>query len=115
MPRMPFPAPALLAALVLTLVSALASALILGPAAASTLDRVRDSGVLRIGYRADAKPYSYRNEHGQAAGYIVDLCTEVAVELGPNVRAEYVLVPPDDRFEAVRDGRIDILCDPSSV
>jgi ABC-type amino acid transport substrate-binding protein len=103
-------APRLLAIAALTV-----AALALGPAAAGTLDRVRDSGVLRIGYRADAKPYSYRNEHGQAAGYIVDLCTEVAAELGPNVRAEYVLVPPDNRFEAVRDGQVDILCDPSSV
>jgi len=84
-------------------------------ALAGTLDRVRDSGVFRIGYRADAKPYSYRNEHGQAAGYIVDLCTEIAAELGSNVRPEYVLVPSDNRFEAVRDGRVDILCDPSSI
>ena len=88
-------------------------------AAAATLDRVRDSGVFRIGYRADAKPYSYRNEAGQPAGFIVDLCLEVAKEvtkaLGPNVRTEFVLVPADQRFEAVRDGRADILCDPSSV
>ncbi len=82
---------------------------------AATLERVRQSGVLRIGYRADAKPYSYRNDQGQAAGYIVDLCDEVAAALGPRVRAQYVLVPADRRFEAVRDGRVDILCDPSSV
>jgi len=99
------------------LFGALAVTLSLVPQAATagTLDRVRDSGVLRIGYRADAKPYSYRNEHGQAAGYIVDLCTEIAAELGSNVRPEYVLVPSDNRFEAVRDGRVDILCDPSSI
>src|SRR5437868_2494955 len=84
-------------------------------AAAATLDRVRDSGVFRIGYRADAEPYSYRNDRGQAAGYIVDLCLEVAKTLGPNVRTEFVLIPADQRFEAVRDGRADILCDPSSV
>src|SRR5436190_6618900 len=84
-------------------------------ATAGTLDRVRDSGVFRIGYRADAKPYSYRNDRGQAAGFIVDLCLEVAAALGPNVRTEFVLVPADQRFEAVRDGRADILCDPSSV
>jgi ABC-type amino acid transport substrate-binding protein len=96
---------------------AILAALVLTPQAASagTLDRVRDSGVFRIGYRADAKPYSYRNDHGQAAGFIVDLCTEIAKELGANVRTEYVLVPPDSRFEAIRDGRVDILCDPSSV
>ena len=53
---------------------------------------------------------------GQPAGYIVDLCLEVAAALrAGNVRTEYVLVPADQRFEAVRDGRVDILCDPSSV
>jgi ABC-type amino acid transport substrate-binding protein len=92
-----------------------ALAIVAQAAAAATLDRVRDSGVFRIGYRADAKPYSYRNDHGQPAGYIVDLCLEVAKALGPNVRIEFVLVPADQRFEAVRDGRADILCDPSSV
>jgi polar amino acid transport system substrate-binding protein/glutamate/aspartate transport system substrate-binding protein len=84
-------------------------------AAAATLDRIRSTGVFRIGYRADAKPYSYRNEKGQPTGYIVDLCREVAAAVGPHIRTEYVLVPADRRFEAIRDGRIDILCDPTSV
>jgi ABC-type amino acid transport substrate-binding protein len=84
-------------------------------AAAATLDRIRSAGVFRIGYRADAKPYSYRNEKGQPAGYVVDLCREVAHALGPKIRAQYILVPADQRFEAIRDGRIDILCDPTSV
>jgi ABC-type amino acid transport substrate-binding protein len=84
-------------------------------ACAGTLERVRDSGVFRIGYRADAKPYSYKNDQGQAAGYIVDLCLEVAKALGPNVRAEFVQIAPNQRFEAIRDGLADILCDPSSV
>lgn len=84
-------------------------------AGAATLDRIRQTGVFKIGYRADAKPYSYRNERGQPAGYIVDLCREVAAALGPAVKAEYVLVPADQRFEAVREGRVDILCDPSTV
>ena len=88
-------------------------------AEAATLDRVRDTGTFRIGYRADAKPYSYRNENGQAAGYIVDLCLEVAAALraesNANIKVEFVLVPADHRFESVRDGKVDILCDPSSV
>ena len=70
----------------------------------------------RIGYRADAKPYSYQDDNGQPAGYIVDLCLEVAAALGaehrPAVSSGY---PADQRFESVRDGRVDILCDPSSV
>ena len=53
---------------------ALAFALVIASQAASagTLERVRDGGVFRIGYRADAKPYSYKNDAGQAAGFIVD-------------------------------------------
>ena len=94
-------------------------ALALMPADAGTLDRVRDTGTFKIGYRSDAKPYSYRNENGQAAGYIVDLCLEVATavrdSVGGNIRLEFVLVPANQRFESVRDGLVDILCDPSSV
>jgi ABC-type amino acid transport substrate-binding protein len=84
-------------------------------AAAATLDRVRDTGIFRIGYRADARPYSYQDSKGKPAGYIVDLCKEVADALGPGVRTEYVLVPADRRFAAVREGDVDILCDPSSI
>jgi ABC-type amino acid transport substrate-binding protein len=84
-------------------------------AAAATLDRIRQTGAIRLGYRADAKPYSYRDAQGQPAGYIVDLCLEVAAAIQPKPRVEFVLVSAEQRFEAVRDGRIDILCDPSSV
>ena len=99
--------------------AALACAFVGSAAEAGTLDRIRDSGVFRIGYRADAKPYSYRNENGQAAGYIVDLCLEVAAsiraEVNSGVQVEFVLVSPGERFESVRDGKVDILCDPSSA
>ena len=56
-----------------------------------------------------------RTPSGQPAGYIVDLCREVAAALGPGVRTEYVLVHAGERFQAVQDGKVDILCDPSSV
>jgi ABC-type amino acid transport substrate-binding protein len=88
-------------------------------ASAGTLDRIKESRVFKIGYRADAKPYSYRNDKGQPAGYIVDLCQEVAAAVrevaGAWTRTEFVLVPADRRFESVREGKVDILCDPSTV
>ena len=92
--------------------------LTLQPLAANTLDRVREQRAFKIGYRADAKPHSYRNDQGQPAGYVVDLCREVAAAVGQtvqNVQTNFVLVPADQRFAAVREGRVDILCDPSSV
>lgn len=84
-------------------------------ATAGVLDRVKETGVFRIGYRADARPYSYQDARGRPAGYVVDLCREVAAALGRGVRTEYVLVHPDERFRSVHDGKVDILCDPSSV
>ncbi len=95
----------------------LAQAVFLAPPAAlaGTLDRVKETGVFRIGYRADARPYSYQDARGRPTGYIVDLCREVAAALGPGVRTEYVLVHAGERFQSVHDGKVDILCDPSSV
>ena len=96
---------------ILTAVLAIASQ----AAIAGTIERVRDTGVFRIGYRADAKPYSYQDARGRPAGYVVDLCREVAAALGPGIRIEYVLVHAGERFQSVHDGRVDILCDPSTV
>jgi ABC-type amino acid transport substrate-binding protein len=103
------------AATVLALALTLALAVLVQQAHAGVLDRVKETGVFRIGYRADAPPYSYQDAKGQPAGYIVDLCREVAGALGPGVRSQYVKVPADERFKSVHDGKIDILCDPSSI
>jgi ABC-type amino acid transport substrate-binding protein len=109
----------LVMALVLAHVSALTLSIPgLQPAGAATLDRIREAGAIKLGYRTDARPYSFRNESGQPAGYIVELCREVANAVAKSlggVRVDFVVVPAADRFQAVHDRRIDILCDPSSV
>ncbi|HZF34934.1 MAG TPA: amino acid ABC transporter substrate-binding protein [Candidatus Angelobacter sp.] len=89
-------------------------------AAAGTLDRVRAAGVFKIGYRTDAPPFSYNSEIGEPAGYIVDLCREVAAaakqELDlKDLKVEYVTVTAEDRFDAVKSGRVDLLCEATSV
>jgi ABC-type amino acid transport substrate-binding protein len=94
----------------------LAAALLpLGEAAAGTLDRAREAGKLTLGYRADAKPFSYRDESGKAAGYSVALCEKIAeqvkAELGLSALAmEWVPVTIESRFRDVQEGRIDLLC-----
>jgi ABC-type amino acid transport substrate-binding protein len=75
-------------------------------AGAQTLERVRDSGVFKIGFREDAAPYSYKNKIGQPAGYSVELCravaTDVATEVGvAELAVDYVPVGADDRLTAV--------------
>lgn len=93
--------------------------LITQTADAGTLDRVRESRTIKLGYRVDAKPHSYRTDKGEPAGYAVDLCKEVATTviqmIGSAIKTEFVLVPADQRFESVRDGKVDLLCDPSTI
>jgi ABC-type amino acid transport substrate-binding protein len=98
--------------------AALAVVVMLGAAAAAqaqTLERVRASGMFKIGYRVDAEPFAYKNTLGEPAGYSVDLCRAVAAsvkaKLGlAEIKLDYVPVDTKDRFQAVQDGRIDILC-----
>ena len=86
-----------------------------GPAAAATLDRVRETGKLVLGYRVDARPFSYQDASGKAIGYSVSLCEKVAAEvkaeLGvPELALEWVPLTLDQRFQAVAQGKVDLMC-----
>ena len=95
-----------------------ALALLLGavtPAQAAGLDRARGQGKMILGYRADARPFSYKDDAGKAAGYSVALCQKIVdaakAELSlPKVDVEFVEVTSTDRFDALEQGRIDLLC-----
>ena len=99
----------------------LAVAVLAWPAAASadTIDRIRDSGKLTLGYRVDARPFSYMDASGNAAGYAIALCEAVSnavkTESGnPSLAVEWVPVAFEDRFAAVRDHKVDLLCGPDA-
>jgi glutamate/aspartate transport system substrate-binding protein len=79
------------------------------------LKRIKASGVVRIGYRAQAVPFSFEAHAGQPWGYSIDLCDaiveDIAHEIGvASLRTEYRRVTPSDRIEQVADGRIDLEC-----
>ena len=85
------------------------------PASAGSLDRIREAGKLTLGYRVDAPPLSYQDESGKPAGYSIALCGKVvdALKAEPGLgelAVEYVAVTSEDRFRAVKEGRIDLLC-----
>lgn len=84
-------------------------------ASAGTLDRIRTSGSLRLGYVDGVQPFSYRDASGNAAGYAVVLCQKVAdalkAELNlPSLKTEFVQVGGEERFDAVSQGKVDLLC-----
>ena len=94
--------------------------LAVGIAAAGTLDRIGQEKTIRIAYREDAPPFSYKDKLGEPAGFMVDLCRAVAKKLAeqlnlPSLNAAYVPVTAADRFEAISQQKADILCEPTSV
>lgn len=89
-------------------------------AAGVTLDRIRESGHIRLGYRADARPISFRDESGAAAGYAVELCTRIVEavkgELGlGQLAVDWVPVTTESRFTAVQNGEVDLVCGPDTA
>jgi len=79
-----------------------------------TLQQIKDSGVIRIGFRESEPPMSYVGENGSPVGYTIDICRKIVTALsrkvGTEVQVEYVPVTAESRFGALTDNKIDILC-----
>ena len=79
-----------------------------------TLQQVQESGKIRIGYRQAQPPMSFLGKDGLPTGYSIDVCKHVVAgvtdKLGKDVMVEYVPVTAEDRFRALSDNKIDLLC-----
>jgi glutamate/aspartate transport system substrate-binding protein len=80
-----------------------------------TLAQIKQSGKVRIGFRENQPPMSFLDNNGKPAGYSVDLCVRIVNEvkntLGrDDITVEYVPVSSTNRFAALADNKIDILC-----
>ncbi len=90
------------------------------PTAAATLDRIKAAGRIRLGFRADARPFSFRDQPGDPAGYTVGLCLNVAEAVrtavgNPSLVIEWVPVTLETRFTALEQGQVDLLCGAESI
>jgi len=90
------------------------------PVSAGTLDRIRENGKLRLGFYTDARPFSYRDETGKAAGFTVALGESIAKDvktaLGlPGLAVEFVAVTRAERLDAVQQGEVELLCGPAAA
>jgi polar amino acid transport system substrate-binding protein/glutamate/aspartate transport system substrate-binding protein len=91
-----------------------------GIASAGVLDRIGQDKAIRIAYREDAPPFSYKDKIGEPVGFMVDLCREVAKKLADQLRLAslnvvYVPVTAADRFETIQQQKADLLCEPTSA
>jgi len=92
----------------------LAALLLPVAAAAQTLDKIRKSGTLTLGYIDGAAPFSFTDGTGEPQGYSVALCRAVAdgiaAQLKRPLKMRWVKLTIQNRIDAVRRGRVDIEC-----
>ena len=98
----------------MALITMLASGITLA-ADFSTLEQVKKTKKIRIGYRADKPPMSFVNRNNELVGYSIDLCLRMVDEMkdmlnDPDISVEYVPVNASNRFDALTNNSIDILC-----
>ena len=84
-------------------------------AQAGTLDKIKKSGTIAMGYREASIPFSYIGDNRQPVGYSVELCQRVAEgvkkQLGlAELQIKWVQVVPENRMEKLISGEIDLEC-----
>jgi glutamate/aspartate transport system substrate-binding protein len=85
-----------------------------------TLDQIKKSGEIRIGYRTDAPPLSFNDTSGQAAGYSVELCKRIAAAVKDHLKLKelkttLVALTSEDRLDAIVNNRADIECGATTI
>ena len=98
----------------------LALCLVPGMVLGGTLDQIKKSGEIRLGYRTDAPPLSFNDSAGQPAGYSVELCRRIAVAVKEHLKLKDLkttLVPltSEDRLDAIINNRADIECGATTI
>jgi ABC-type amino acid transport substrate-binding protein len=79
-----------------------------------TLKKIDESATVRIGHRENSPPFAFLDAKKKPIGYSLDLCEvvvdEIAAELHKDVRVEFKPVTPENRFDLVTSGAIDLEC-----
>lgn len=71
----------------------------------SHLDKIKQTGVIKVGTSADYPPFEYVDENGNKTGFDIELMEEIGKQLG--VKVEWVDMPFDSLIAAVQEGKID--------
>lgn len=88
-------------------------------ATAQTLEKIKETGQLVIGFRSDAAPLSYVGDNSPQ-GYAPALCFTLAPSLAVVAGIEdmdviFETVTTENRFDKIASGEIDMLCGAASI
>ncbi|MFO1424418.1 MAG: amino acid ABC transporter substrate-binding protein [Candidatus Competibacteraceae bacterium] len=80
-----------------------------------TLQKIYTTGVIRVGHRQNSPPFAFLDAQHHPIGYSLDLCEVVVEEMTrylhkEDLKIQYVPVTPENRFDLVKNGTIDIEC-----
>jgi len=86
----------------------------------SRLKSIVDNKTIRIAYRTDATPFSFKNDKGEPAGFSLELCQLVTQSIGQqfavsDIKIEWVPVTVQTRFSAISSGQADMECGSSTI
>ncbi|CAN7633835.1 amino acid ABC transporter substrate-binding protein [Variovorax sp. LjRoot178] len=84
-------------------------------AQADTLQKIRETGVVRMGVRESSGALSYTTGYGKYVGFHIDLChralADIQQQLGlPQLDIKYAPVSSSNRIPLLQNGTIDIEC-----
>lgn len=82
--------------------------------AQTTLEKVKSRGMLVVGYRDDAAPFSLTDDK-KPAGYSIDLCAPIIERIGQasgakDLRVVYQAIEPERAVNLLKNGAIDLIC-----
>ena len=79
-----------------------------------TLQKIRSTGTVTIGYRESSIPFSYLSARGEPIGYSIDLCRQLVDAIGDTVGRtvpiKWQKVTSETRIGAVASGAVDLEC-----
>lgn len=84
------------------------------------LQHIKETRVVRLGYREGAVPFSYLGPDRKPVGYSLDLCQAIVATIaedlgGVHLDVEFVRVSPQDRIERVTSGAVDLECGATTI
>ena len=84
-------------------------------APASTLEKIKRTNTVTLGYRVTSFPFSFAAPGKDPAGYSIDLCRAIVESLKkdlnlPNLQTQWEPVTVENRLAKVTDGSVDLEC-----
>lgn len=96
-------------------IAAVAPSIALGADLSGTLKKIKDDGVVVVGFREASIPFSYYNDAKQPIGYSIDFTNLVLERIrqelkAPDLKVRWLPITSQNRISLLQNGTIDLEC-----